>query len=35
VCGFFGLTWSYINGIGYGDILRITTGATACRTQNS
>ena len=24
VCSFFGLSWSYINGIGYGDILRIT-----------
>ncbi len=26
VCSFFGLNWSYINGIGYGDILRITDG---------
>lgn len=24
VCNFFGLNWSYIKGIGYGDILRIT-----------
>jgi len=24
VCNYFGLSWSYINGIGYGDILRIT-----------
>lgn len=24
VCSFFGLNWSYIKGIGYGDILRIT-----------
>jgi hypothetical protein len=26
VCNFFGLSWSYIDGIGYGDILRITDG---------
>ena len=24
VCSFFGLSWSYIKGVGYGDILRIT-----------
>jgi len=24
VCNYFGLSWSYIKGIGYGDILRIT-----------
>ena len=24
VCNFFGLNWSYIEGVGYGDILRIT-----------
>lgn len=26
ICSFFGLNWSYIKGIGYGDILRITDG---------
>ncbi|MGE4352585.1 MAG: polysaccharide deacetylase family protein [Oscillospiraceae bacterium] len=26
VCNFFGLNWSHIKGIGYGDVLRITDG---------
>lgn len=26
VCNFFGLNWSYVEGIGYGDILRINDG---------
>ena len=28
VCNFFGLSWSYIEGIGYGDILRITNSSS-------
>lgn len=28
VCNFFGLNWSYIEGVGYGDVLRITDGGS-------